>query len=76
MEESCIGLSDARAVPYSQWQIELADMLWSASHHKYALCLHCDDGQDQESPDTYGLASMLLAANGYSSYNSTVGDRL
>jgi hypothetical protein len=72
MEESCIGFSDGRPVPYSQWQIEVANMRWSESNHRYAMCLHYDDGQDRESPDTYGLASMLLVADGYSSYNSTV----
>jgi hypothetical protein len=72
MEESFVGSYLGKSVSYAQWQSELADEVWSEAHHKYMMCMHYDPNQNQESLDTYGLASMLLAANGYSSYSSTV----
>jgi hypothetical protein len=72
MEESFVGSYTGNSVPYPQWQSELADEVWSEANHKYLMGVHYDPHQDQESLDTFGLATMLLAADGYSSYNSTV----
>jgi hypothetical protein len=72
MEESFVGSYLGGSVPYDQWQGELANEQWSEANGKYEMAVHYDPGQDQESLDTYGLASMLLAANGYTSYDSTV----
>jgi len=72
MEESFVGSYTGGSVPYDQWQGELANEQWSEANGKYEMAVHYDPGQDQESLDTYGLASMLLNAGGMTSYSSTV----
>ena len=72
MEESFVGSITGGSVPYSQWQGEIANAQWSAANGKYEMAVHYDPKQNQESLDTYGLASMLLNAGGMASYSSTV----
>lgn len=70
MEESYVGSYVGTNVPYSQWQGELQNVVWSEAHSKIFYGIHYDPNQNQESLDTYGLASMLLAAGAYSYYDS------
>jgi hypothetical protein len=72
MEEGFVGNDLGASVPYSQWQGEMANEQWSEANGKYEMAVHYDPGQNQESLDTYGLASMLLNAGGMTSYSSTV----
>jgi hypothetical protein len=72
MEESFVGSYLGTSVPYSQWQEELANEAWSEANGKYDMTMHYDPSQNQESLDTFGLSSMLLAAGGETSYDSTV----
>jgi hypothetical protein len=72
MEESFVGSYTGNSVPYSQWQEELANEAWSEANGKYFMAVHYDPNQNQESLDTYGLASMLLNAGGMTSYDSTI----
>src|SRR3984957_1706407 len=72
MEESFVGSYLGTSVPYSQWQEELANEAWSEANGKYDMTMHYDPNQNQESLDTFGLSSMLLAAGGETSYDSTV----
>ncbi|MFZ0385852.1 MAG: putative glycoside hydrolase [Solirubrobacteraceae bacterium] len=74
MEESFVGSYLGTSVPYSQWQEEVANETWSEANGKYELAMHYDLNQNQESLDTFGLSSMLLAADGHTSYDSTVAD--
>jgi len=70
MEESFVGSYLGTSVPYAQWQGELADEQWSEANGKYEMAVHYDPNGNQESLDTYGLASMLLNAGGMTSYSS------
>jgi hypothetical protein len=72
MEESFVGSYLGTSVPYSQWQEEIANEAWSEANGKYDMTMHYDPNQNQESLDTFGLSSMLLAAGGQTSYDSTV----
>jgi hypothetical protein len=72
MEESFVGSYLGTSVPYSQWQEEIANEAWSAANGKYEMAMHYDPNQNQESLDTFGLSSMLLAAGERTSYDSTV----
>jgi hypothetical protein len=71
MEESFVGADEMNSsVGYTQWQGELANEAWSEANGKMFLGIHYDINQTEQSQDVYGLASMLMAANGYSSYSS------
>jgi hypothetical protein len=70
VEESFVGSYTGGSVPYAQWQGELANEKWSEANGKYEMAIHYDPNQNQESLDTYGLASMLLNAGGMTSYSS------
>jgi len=72
MEESFVGSYLGTSVPYSQWQEEIANETWSEANGKYDMAMHYDPNQNHESLDTFGLSSMLLAADGHTSYDSTV----
>src|ERR1700735_2958841 len=72
MEESFVGSYLGTSVPYSQWQEEIANEAWSEANGKYDMTMHYDPNQNQESLDTFGLSSMLLASGGETSYDSTV----
>ncbi len=58
------GLGLAQQIPY--FQQKLAELSWTAAHQKYEILHSFNAG---ETPDTFGLAAMLLAANGYASYS-------
>jgi hypothetical protein len=68
MEESWTdgGLGLAQQVPW--WRQKLANAAWSQAHGKNLL-LHSYNGT--EAGNTYGLASMLLVANGRLSYTTS-----
>ena len=70
MEESFVGSYLGTSVPYAEWQGELANEQWSEANGKYEMAVHYDPSQNQESLDTYGLASMLLDAGGMTSFSS------
>ncbi len=53
------------------WPAEVADMLWSEAHGKLLL-VHSHN--KTELGNTYGLATMLLAANGNTSYSTANGN--
>ena len=57
------GLGPAQQVPW--WTTKLANVAWSEAHHKYALL---NSWNQSLAGNTYGLASMLLVADGWSSY--------
>jgi hypothetical protein len=57
------GLGTAQQTPF--WNQKLANLAWSETNGKYAI-LHSYN--NTETGNAYGLASMLLAANGHSSY--------
>jgi hypothetical protein len=52
------------------WPARFAELNWAAANGKYEL-LHADN--TGEAPNTFGLAAMLLAANGRASYSATSG---
>ncbi|MDQ6818206.1 MAG: putative glycoside hydrolase family 15 protein, partial [Actinomycetota bacterium] len=60
------GLGAAQQVPY--WRSKLAELAWTQANGKYEI-VHSYSGT--ESANTYGLAAMLLAANGYASYSTS-----
>jgi len=66
MEESWTdaGMGTAQQLPWFQQKLDEA--AWSEAHQKYVLLHSWNDG---ESGNTFGLASMLLTAGGYSSYS-------
>jgi hypothetical protein len=59
------GAGLAQQIPF--WSVKLANDAWSEAHQKYAL-LHSYN--TTETGNTYGLASMMLIAGGYSSYST------
>jgi hypothetical protein len=60
------GLGSLQQVPY--WRTKLAELAWAQANGKYEM-VHSYSGT--ETANTYGLASMLLAANGYASYSTS-----
>ncbi len=63
--------TDGKAGPAQQipfWKTKLAELSWTQANGKYEL-LHSYNGTEAE--NTYGLASMLLAANGTASYETS-----
>ena len=60
------GAGLAQQIPF--WAAKLANVVWSEANGKYVL-LHSYN--TSESGNTYGLASMMLAAGGRSSYSTT-----
>jgi hypothetical protein len=60
------GAGLAQQSPF--WSLKLANVAWSEANGKYAL-LHSYN--TTETANTYGLASMMLVAGGYSSYSTT-----
>ncbi len=60
------GLGLAQQVPW--WSQKLAEISWSEAHGKYVL-LH--SYSTTEKGNTYGLAAMLLAADGHTSYSTS-----
>ncbi len=68
MEESWTdgGLGLGQQVPF--WREKLTNAAWSQAHGKYVL-LHSYNGS--ETGNTYGLAAMLLVANGHASYTTS-----
>ena len=68
MEESWTdgGLGTAQQIP--DWSKKLANVAWSEANDKYTL-LHSYNGT--QAGNTFGVASMLLASNGYASYSTS-----
>jgi Hypothetical glycosyl hydrolase family 15 len=60
------GLGLAQQAPF--WAGKLANVAWSEAHGKYVL-LHTHN--TSETGNTYGLASMMLVANGRASYSTS-----
>ncbi|HEY6397158.1 MAG TPA: putative glycoside hydrolase, partial [Solirubrobacteraceae bacterium] len=60
------GLGAAQQAPF--WSTKLAELAWTQANGKYEL-VHSYSGS--EAANTYGLASMLLAANGDASYSTS-----
>jgi hypothetical protein len=72
-EESWTDGGDGLAQQLPWWREKLADLVWSEAHGKYDL-LHSYN--TTEAGNAYGLASMLLAAEGHSSYATSNGNVL
>ncbi len=70
MEQSWVdgGLGTAQQNPY--WAGKLADAAWAETNHKYYVANNAEV-TDSESEDRYGLASLLMVANGYASYSTS-----
>jgi hypothetical protein len=64
------GSAGLSASPWS-WASQLANVAWSEAHGKYTL-IH--DYYDSATPNIFGLASMLLVANGHTSFSTSNGD--
>jgi hypothetical protein len=60
------GLGVAQQAPF--WSQKLAEFQWAAANNKYEL-LHSYNGT--EAANTFGLAAMMLAANGRASYSTS-----
>jgi Hypothetical glycosyl hydrolase family 15 len=60
------GFGLAQQIPF--WPAKLANLVWSEAHGKYEL-LHSYNAT--QAGNTYGLAAMLLAANGRASYSTS-----
>ena len=60
------GFGLAQQGPF--WAGKLANVAWSEAHGKYVL-LHSHS--TSEAGNTYGLASMMLVANGHASYSTS-----
>jgi hypothetical protein len=67
-EESWTDGGQGLAQLLPSWPAKLADLVWSEAHGKYDL-LHSYNAT--EAGNAYGLASMLLAAGGHSSYSTS-----
>lgn len=68
MEESWTDGSYGLAQQISAWPAKLANVAWSEAHAKITL-LHSYN--TTEAGNTYGLASMLLVADGHTSYSTS-----
>jgi hypothetical protein len=69
-DESWTDLGNGLAQWLYWWPAEMADIKWSEAHGKL-LILHSHN--KTEAGNTYGLAAMLLAANGHTSYSTSNG---
>jgi hypothetical protein len=62
------GSGLAQQIPW--WSQKLVELSWAMANGKYEFVHSYNTA---EAPNTYGLASMLLAANGRASYSTTNG---
>jgi hypothetical protein len=62
------GAGMAPQIPF--WSTQLAELDWATAHGKYEFVHSHDSG---EVGNAFGLASMLLLANGQASYSTTNG---
>jgi hypothetical protein len=67
-EEESWGGAGSVAQQIHDWPAKLAEAAWSEANGKYVL-LHSYAGD--EAGNTFGLASMMLVANGWSSYSTS-----
>jgi hypothetical protein len=67
-EEAWVGASATGAQPPGTWSAQLANLAWSEANHRFAV-LHSYAAT--ETGNTFGLASMMLAANGEGSYSTS-----
>jgi hypothetical protein len=67
-EESWTDAGDGLAQQVPWWREKLDNVAWSEAHGKYVI-LHSYN--TSESANTYGLATMLLVAGGYTSYSTS-----
>jgi len=58
----------------TQWLEVLENESWSEAHDSVDLAMSYSNTATDEAGNTYGLATMLLAANGYTSYSSQNGN--
>jgi Hypothetical glycosyl hydrolase family 15 len=70
-EESFTSGTNHLPMVTSQWKQELANEAWSEANGKYLLA-NADIGGNV-ALNTYGLATLLLASQGYSSWNTDSG---
>jgi hypothetical protein len=71
-EESFTSGTNHLPIPFGNWQLELANEAWNEAHGKYLLA-NADVGSSR-ALNVYGLATMLLAAGGYSSWDADSGN--
>ncbi|HEY6397264.1 MAG TPA: putative glycoside hydrolase, partial [Solirubrobacteraceae bacterium] len=71
-EESFTSGTNHLPVSLGAWKLELANALWNEANGKY-LIANADVGSNQ-ALNVYGLATMLLAAGGYSSWDANSGN--
>jgi hypothetical protein len=67
-EESWTGYKNGFAANVPEMPQEIANVAWSESHGKYTI-VH--SYSTTEAGNTYGLAAMLLAASGHTSYSTS-----
>jgi Hypothetical glycosyl hydrolase family 15 len=71
-EESFTSGTNHLPVPFSQWKQEIANEVWNEANGKYLLA-NADVGGN-EALNTYGLATVLLGAQGRSSWDTASGN--
>lgn len=71
-EESFTAGTNHLPVATNVWKQEVANVAWNEAHGKYFL--GNGDVGTNEAADTYGLASVLLAAEGHSSWDVSAGN--
>jgi hypothetical protein len=67
MEESWTDGGEGLGQQVPDWSTKLANVAWSEANGKYAIL---NSYNTTEAGNTYGLASMLLVAGGWSSYDT------
>ncbi|HEX5196821.1 MAG TPA: putative glycoside hydrolase [Gaiellales bacterium] len=67
MEESWTDGGEGLGQQVPDWSAKLANVAWSEANGKYAIL---NSYNTTEAGNTYGLASMLLVAGGWSSYDT------
>jgi hypothetical protein len=72
MEESFTSGTNKLPVPISQWRLELWNEQWSEANGKYLLANA--DVFSNEALNVYGLATLMLAGNGHSSWDTAAGN--
>lgn len=70
-EESFTSGTNHLPVPLAQWKQALANEAWNEAHGKYFL--GNADVTTNQALNTYGLATLLLAAQGHSSWSTADG---
>ncbi len=70
-EEAWTGQPNDLLGGVSTWPAQIANLGWDEAHGKYTI-LHSYDAT--EAGNTYGLASMMLAAGGLASYSTANGN--